>query len=115
MDVWLSQQIRQSVSWRRTVFPFLWICQYFYGCSGGLDTISENLKLKFGTCVQVLPPSMELNDCPKIGASLGRPSPEPDPSRPMSGGVPLTPRNRLVLGICSTMKRFWIRPLSIPL
>ena len=71
---------------------------------------SENLKLKFGTCVQVAPPSMEVNEKPKIGASFG----VTPPSRPMSGGKPLTPGNGVVVGICSTMKRFWIVPLSIP-
>src|SRR5882672_3572793 len=84
-----------------------------YGSSNGLDTTSENLKLKFGTCDQVAPPSMEVNEKPKSGASLEPPG-VPAPSRPMSDGKPLTPGNGVVVGTCSTMKRFWILPFSIP-
>ena len=84
-----------------------------HGSPNGLETMSENLMLKLRFRDQVAPPLVEENDRPKIGASFGGPVGGP-PSNPMNGGCPLTPGNGVVVGSCSTMKRFWISPLSIP-
>ena len=64
----------------------------------GRDVINENLKLKLTTLVQVTPPSMELYDRPKIGTSFGKPVADPEPSRPISGGIALTPGNGVAVG-----------------
>jgi hypothetical protein len=41
------------------------------GSPNGLETMSENLMLKFWFRNQVAPPLVEENDRPKIGASFG--------------------------------------------
>jgi hypothetical protein len=68
-----------------------------HGCPNGLETMSENLMLWFGSLDQVAPPSVEENDRPKIGASFGGPFGGP-PSSPTNGGCPLTPGNGVVVG-----------------